>query len=362
VGRTDAQGRAVAELRSGVAGSTTVTASVDGVELRARLALSFVAGHALSCAPATVALSPGTTTTITCTISLPEPPTSAVRLEGAALPAHLAVEPFAGALDALPAGEVDVAVAVGATSASPTEGEETVRVVATVGAATAEAPLTVRFEPPARRVRTIYLVPSDRAVDEAALRGMERAQRHLQLWYASKLGTGRTVNLAYPVVEVHHSSHDSAWYATNPEGGNPAFYFWFNALADAGTAFDDADNVWNVYLPVQNPPDQPTGGGGGATLLPLGDVLGVAGQNGPVCRWTGGLAHEVGHALGLPHPPGCDAGLPGCDTGALMWFGYITYPDAHLTEGDLAALGASTSLSERPVTARLFDCATIDSY
>jgi len=361
-GRTGADGRASAEIRSGAAGAVTVSASVDGVELRARLSLAFVATHALACAPATVVLSPGTTTTVTCTVSLPAPPASAVRLEAASLPAHLAVEPFAATLEALPAGDVDVAVGIGATGGSPTEGEEEVRVVASVGAAAAVAPVVVRYAPPAPRIRTVYLVPTDRKVDPDALRGMERAQRHLQVWFASQLGSGRTLDLAYPVVEVRHSSHDSAWYASNPEGGNPALYFWFNALADAGAPFYDPENVWNVYLPVQNPPDQPTGGAGGVTLLPLGDVQGVAGQNGPVCRWTGGLGHELGHALGLPHPPGCDASLEGCDTWALMWLGYSTYPETHLTAAELTALGVSPFLPERPVTARRFDCASLDSY
>ena len=30
-------------------------------------------------------------------------------------------------------------------------------------------------------------------------------------------------------------------------------------------------------------------------------------------RWIGGLAHELGHALGLLHPPGCEEGLASCD-------------------------------------------------
>ena len=42
----------------------------------------------------------------------------------------------------------------------------------------------------------------------------------------------------------------------------------------------------------------------------------------PPNRYIGGLGHELGHAFGLPHPPGCDAGLPTCDYNALMWCGF----------------------------------------
>jgi hypothetical protein len=53
------------------------------------------------------------------------------------------------------------------------------------------------------------------------------------------------------------------------------------------------------------------------------------------------LGHELGHALGLPHPPGCDQGLPSCDSNALMWLGYTTWPQTHLRPADRATLDAS---------------------
>ena len=48
----------------------------------------------------------------------------------------------------------------------------------------------------------------------------------------------------------------------------------------------------------------------------------------------GGLAHELGHAFGLPHPPGCDEELPTCDYAALMANGYDVYPDTYLRDDD----------------------------
>ena len=50
------------------------------------------------------------------------------------------------------------------------------------------------------------------------------------------------------------------------------------------------------------------------------------------------MAHELGHALGLPHPPGCDDGESGCDTLSLMWAGYAIYPDTYLRADEKEAL------------------------
>ena len=58
-------------------------------------------------------------------------------------------------------------------------------------------------------------------------------------------------------------------------------------------------------------------------------------------RWIGGGGHELGHALGLPHPPGCDEGLPTCDWEALMYVGYDDWPHTHLRDDEKAVLLAS---------------------
>lgn len=78
----------------------------------------------------------------------------------------------------------------------------------------------------------------------------------------------------------------------------------------------------------------------------------------PRCRWVGGLGHELGHGFGLPHPPGCDAPDPKvpCDTSALLWLGYASYPDAHLTVDDQAALAQSPFFAERTLPTCSIDC------
>lgn len=42
------------------------------------------------------------------------------------------------------------------------------------------------------------------------------------------------------------------------------------------------------------------------------------------------IATAVAHVLGLPHPTGCEQGSPTCDSDALMWSGYVSYPDTYL--------------------------------
>ncbi len=57
----------------------------------------------------------------------------------------------------------------------------------------------------------------------------------------------------------------------------------------------------------------------------------------PQTRWVGGAGHEIGHSLGLPHPPGCDSGATICDTHAqrsLMWAGYANYPATYLIDSE----------------------------
>jgi hypothetical protein len=226
------------------------------------------------------------------------------------------------------------------------------------------------------RVHVVYLVPADREVDPVAERNMARAVEHLRGWYGQQLG-GESFTLADDAVEVVRTGHPAAWYATTPNG-DAAITFWNNATQEAaalvGASYADPDDVWLLYLDAEPACGQVTGAVASLALLPANDVRGIAGRptinvcsgatepDQGVCRWVGGLGHELGHALGLPHPPSCEDGDPAtpCDTWALMYFGYTTYPapEEGLTDDDEAHLAASPFFGPVKLPRRLSDCAS----
>jgi hypothetical protein len=238
------------------------------------------------------------------------------------------------------------------------------------GGAACEFPAGTTTTP---RVRLVYLVPSDRRELPLYTATIEKTLRELSLWYQAHTADGATFEVHDPIVEVIATPHSADWYSTNPTAGSPAYQFWDNARDDAfaltGGMFNDPDNIWIYYIDADNGCGQVGGAGGsGVTILPANDLRGLAGEqnispcpddppdNLPRCRWVGGLGHEIGHAFGLPHPPGCDAGDPSCDTGAIMWTGYATFPNAYLTAADKAWLAKSPFFAPRMLPDCALDC------
>ena len=103
-----------------------------------------------------------------------------------------------------------------------------------------------------KRLRLVYLIPSDKEADPEVLAALEGAVRHVQLWLSARMPDGTSFRISEPPVEVSAVAHPADYYATNDPGGEPDQRFWFNVTADAfeatGGSFDDPDNVWLYYI------------------------------------------------------------------------------------------------------------------
>ena len=223
------------------------------------------------------------------------------------------------------------------------------------------------------QVRVVYLVPADRIVNDEYIHRLKAAVEHLQIWTRNEMGDGTTFSLSKRPVEVIQTSQVAAWYSTNPAGEFP-LWFWNNALADAfaltGGSFFDPNNTWAFYIDADPDCGQAVGGTSGVALLPANDLRGLAGEtNIPpcfgqlpdtagVCRWVGGLGHELGHAFGLPHPLACEDSDSNsvCPSDTLLWLGYITYPQTFLLPEDKETLAQSPFFSSVKLRRSLPEC------
>jgi hypothetical protein len=209
-------------------------------------------------------------------------------------------------------------------------------------------------------VRVVYLVPSDRLIHSEYKAAIADAIANVQGWYHHELD-GKTFLLRTGkravIVEIYVTSHVASWYTTNPNGCDVSIQFWCNALGDGFTVtggdFNDPLNIWLFYIDADPACGQITGGTSGVALLPANDLRGLVGQpNQPpcveeppdtagICRWVGGLAHELGHAFKLPHPSGCQDSDPAtdCPSDALLWLGFRDYPETYLLPEDATLLG-----------------------
>jgi hypothetical protein len=205
-------------------------------------------------------------------------------------------------------------------------------------------------------VRFVYLIPSDRPVRYDYIDAIERGARRLQQWWGTAMGNGKTFRMRPQPVEFYRTAHDAAYY---PGDGAPGFGFFNRVEQDAfaltGGHVNDPQNIWIIYVDAVNACGQVGGAGGaGRAIMERSDLEGLlsgapynrCGQffAFPIERWIGGLGHELGHALNLPHPSDCDAGLPSCPCDTLMYAGYAVWPNTYLLPSDITTLNQSAFL------------------
>ena len=196
------------------------------------------------------------------------------------------------------------------------------------------------------KVNFFYLVPSDRDYNQAYEDGIEKAALSIQSFYSQQLG-GSVFATSDPIVEVVYSINDTAWHADQ---------MWNRAIDTVNAKFYDPNNIYIIYVDAQASctPNNTIGGTSGIAVMGVNDLHGLAGE--PIeascsgsfdlseeSRWIGGLGHELGHALGLPHPLGCDDDdvSTSCDNDSIMYLGFRDYPDTHLGASALAILNSS---------------------
>jgi hypothetical protein len=221
-----------------------------------------------------------------------------------------------------------------------------------------------------KSVRIIYLVPSDSIEKPKYKLGLQNTIKHIQMWYFQQLG--KTFALHNPVVEVYKTTHEGKWYSTNPNG-ELFVQFWNNVLADGFVLtkghFNDSNSILAFYIDT-DPICGQCGGCGTSGVLVIGanDLRGIVGESWvptcpndkftfKPCRFVGGLGHELGHAFGVPHPPGCDKSEPGCDDNSIMWRGFYNYPNCYFNQDEKQILLKNPFIFydlNNPI--QLFDC------
>ena len=205
------------------------------------------------------------------------------------------------------------------------------------------------------------------------IRREESDTPHIQSWWGDQLG-GLAFHMHDPTPQRCRLAQDADYYGR---------WSWDRVAEDlqacAAVRHADEDNDWIVFVDVDPAcaPDGTVGNyeDGYNQLYRGGDGLAIMNYSsqepgfedmlmgrdwtwtycdegpwdGTVAGTVSGMAHEIGHTFGLPHPPGCDDGLPTCDFDAMMHSGAI--PNAYLRPDEKEMLIRSPFMSsQRAVT------------
>lgn len=187
----------------------------------------------------------------------------------------------------------------------------------------------------------VYLItPKDNTFRQDYYTALKDCSLKLQDWYKTQMGNNKTFVLNPMIVDTLTGLHDSVWYNSynGPySGSDPRFYGYYNTYYEMqqlfGVNFNTTKYTYFIYVAA------PGGGAGTTGFCAMGDqdLKGLTGQNPENLnpnRWIGGGGHELGHAFGLPHPDNQN-------WQALMWTGYLIYPDCILQQVDKDILNGS---------------------
>lgn len=225
------------------------------------------------------------------------------------------------------------------------------------------------YKIPGDVVRPIYMVPSDRQYRQDYNDLIVGAFRTVQEFYAAQ--TGKTFTVAHkPVLcQMPQNGEYYSTFSTDSNGNTIGTWQKLEAALNAclGSTFSQTAD-YGVY------PDIPGATCGGAyrigagrerlTFLGHTDLRGLAGETGftnEPCGtgtdwrtgpwgYTGGLAHELGHTFGLPHPDlsACATPWPAdCQYAyeSLMYIGYGDIRKTYLLDADKTKLNTSPFFS-----------------
>ncbi|MGH7532561.1 MAG: Ig-like domain-containing protein [Gemmatimonadales bacterium] len=332
-------------------GSVRIVATIDGIGDSATMTLFLAVDLQASCTPADVRVPRGTTVTLACSVTLPAGVNGNLTGSGHTLPAGVSIHPLPGSVTQASAGSSRTLFLAADVDSTAAPGSFDAPVLVTVAGAGQLIHMPFAVTISQAQVHAVYLIPSDRQYDSLVVWGIERALRHLQMFYQGQLGDSETFSLHDPVVTVLHSSHPSSDFAANAFNLPAAEVF-----AAFHSNYYDPHNIWVIYFDAV-PTSSTSGGAASVATLTHGDVVGVSNEDlsgSTLGRWVGGLGHELGHAFGLPHPPGCDAGVYTNDCNSIMYWGYAVYPITFLPIADIIQLEDSTFVSKTVTTTSTF--------